>query len=53
LLELQRDILKYGQSPLYTSDEKAEPDLTEESLAKRLDVLVEWSRELWRKAYEQ
>lgn len=55
--ELQADIVRFGSLsvPAATPDSDTTADgarLTEESLSERIDYLVEWARELWRKAYE-
>jgi len=55
--ELQADIVRFGSLSVSaaTPDSDTTADgarLTEESLSERIDHLVEWARELWRKAYE-
>lgn len=51
------DIVRFGSLSVYaaTPDSDTTADgarLTEESPSERIDRLVEWARELWRKAYE-
>ena len=55
--ELQDDIVRFGSLSVSVaaSDSDTTADcapLTEKSLSERIDRLVEWAHELWRKAYE-
>lgn len=55
--ELQADIVRFGSLSVSVaaSDSDTTADcapLTEKSLSERIDRLVEWAHELWRKAYE-
>ena len=55
--ELQADIVRFGSLSVSIaapdSDTTADgAPLTETSLSERIDRLVEWAHELWRKAYE-